>query len=266
MPCCINTVHGTCFFLPPHDWTKVCTGDQCDTSKQTPYLIVSSEVVATFNYGASKQAVVQSLLPISSRYLLRLQSLTCSTWHFQLMTYLHPPVDFHVHILALCMRPCPTLCTSRCPYRGLSAAISAGVSTGSVTGPAVSLAPVTGSSAAANKGIHHDGQEPWQESLHHSIVPQIWTYHLITLLCLLIALSRCRLVKRRDLFSLPGPRPLPWQLLVSSKHQLPGRSSKMRFNFICTDADSFFFLPPCSGSESWSGKIHKWENIWLLRS
>ncbi len=30
-------------------------------------------------------------LPISSRYLLRLQSLTCSTWHFQLMTYLHPP-------------------------------------------------------------------------------------------------------------------------------------------------------------------------------
>ncbi len=80
-------------------------------------------------------------LPISSRYLLRLQSLTCSTWHFQLMTYLHPPCDFHVHILALCMRPCPTLCTSRCPYRGLSAAISAGVSTGSVTGPAVRPGP-----------------------------------------------------------------------------------------------------------------------------
>lgn len=129
------------------------------------------------------------------------------------------------------------------------------------------LAPVTGSNAAANKGIHHDGQEPWQESLHHSIVPQIWTYHLITLPCLLIALSRCRLVKRRDLFSLPGPRPSLWQLLVSSKHQLPGRSSKMKFNFIRTDSGSFFPLAlPVGGSESWSGLIYKWENIWLLHS
>lgn len=131
----------------------------------------------------------------------------------------HP--RFTVHISGLSLHHCPTLCSSRCPYRGLSADIAA-------AGTAVKPGPrVTASSIASNKGIHHATQEPWQESPHHAIVPQIWTYHLITLPCHLIALSRCRLVKRRDLLSRCQTLDLsPWQLLISSSHQLPWWSSK----------------------------------------
>lgn len=41
---------------------------------------------------------------------------------------------------------------------------------------------LTGCSLAANKGIRHASSWPWQHSLtsHLTIVPQIWTYHLIT--------------------------------------------------------------------------------------
>lgn len=139
----------------------------------------------------------------------------------QHVAYLHPLVDFHVHVSTLSPRQCPTLCTSRCPYRGLSAAITVGALGGSAAGPAVrSGACVTGSSVAANKGIHHTAQEPWQESPHHAIVPQIWTYHLITLPCHLIALSRCRLVKRRDLSPLSSPDPQPPHHDNCSSHQV----------------------------------------------
>lgn len=131
----------------------------------------------------------------------------------------HP--RFTVHNSGLSLHQCPTLCSSRCPYRGLSADIAA-------VGKAVRPGPrVTASSVASNKGIHHATQEPWQESPYHAIVPQIWTYHLITLPCHLIALSRCRLVKRRDLLSRRWTLDLsPWQLLISSSHQLPWWSSK----------------------------------------
>ncbi len=174
-----------------------------------------------------------------------LQSLTCSTWHFQLMTYLHPPCWLsRPHFSPLRAVPVlhyvpPGVLTEgylQPSQQGCQRALSRALLSG--------LAPVTGSSAAANKGIHHDGQEPWQESLHHSIVPQIWTYHLITLLCLLIALSRCRLVKRRDLFSLPGPRPLPWQMLSLIKTSAAREILENEIQFHLHWCRQFFFSSP----------------------